>query len=174
MPKEKDGNSKAAEANTLLIDARALAAFLVDLPPGATQGMSREQEGFAAVVHELRKNQKEWGAKAGISEEDVKRVETLTDWIAQIRAHLPAAKKLVEMLEESEAQHDDERHMLIREMANSVDDRSKRVGEGLLAKYEQTRAYRSAHAKQAAKTRAKNKAAKESEKKKAKGEAEPA
>jgi hypothetical protein len=171
MPNEKDGS---VQEGSLIIDASALAKILVDLPPGETQGMSREQDGFAAVLHEITTNQKEgWGAKAGISDADVSEVVTLTGHIDAIRARLPAARKLVEMLEESEALYDDQRHTLIRVMASSVDSRSQMAGSAIVAKYEATRTYRSAHAHKAVKTRQKRAAEAKAAEKKAEGEKVP-
>ncbi len=50
----------------------------------------------------------------------------------------------------------DKRETLIRTVAESVDAKAKMVGEELFAKYEHTRAYRSAVGAKAAKTRKKN------------------
>ena len=64
--------------------------------------------------------------------------------------------KLLEMINETEALLEDKRETLIRSVAASVDAKAKLVGEELLAKYEHTRAYRSAVGTKAAKTRKRN------------------
>jgi hypothetical protein len=140
----------------LLIDARSLQSFLVDLPEGATQGMRREQEGMADVVQEITANQEKWGAKAGVTADEVAGIVTSTARIAQIRAYRPAVAKLLEMLDETEAMLDDKRDTLIRAVAGSVDAKAMTGGEELTAKYEKTRAYRSAAGHKAARTRKKN------------------
>lgn len=85
--------------------------------------------------------------------DDVSTMQVATDRIAQIRKYLPAARKLVEVLEESEAHYDDERHAIIREVAQSVDVKAKKHGDTLLAKYAKTREHRSATGAKAARTR---------------------
>jgi hypothetical protein len=137
----------------LVIDARALESFLVDLPEGETQGMRREQEGIADVVQEISDTQSAWGQKAGVTPDEVSGIVTMTAQIAQIRAYRPAVAKLLEMLDETEALLEDKRDTLIRTVAESVDAKAKTVGPDLFAKYEKTRAYRSAVANKAAKTR---------------------
>lgn len=140
----------------LHIDARPLESFLRDLPEGATLGLRREQEGMADVVQEITANQDKWGAKAGVTPDEVAGIVTKTTQIAQIRAYRPAVAKLLEMLDETEAELDDQRDTLIRSVAGSVDVKALLVGEELFAKYEKTRAYRSAVGHKAAKTRKKN------------------
>jgi hypothetical protein len=140
----------------LHIDARPLESFLRDLAEGATQGMRREQEGIADVIQEITANQEKWGPKAGVTPEEVAGIVTMTAQIAQIRAYRPAVAKLLEMLDETEAELDDKRDTLIHTVAGSVDVKALTVGEELIAKYEHTRAYRSAAGHKAAKTRKKN------------------
>ena len=155
---EKHVNGKPAipRSGELIIDARELESFLVDLPEGATHGMRREQEGLADVVQEITANQDKWGAKGGVTADEVGGIVTATAQIAQIRAYRPAVAKLLEMMDETEALLDDKRHTLIRIVAESVDAKSKTAGPELLAKYELTRAYRSAAANKAVRTRKKN------------------
>ena len=70
---------------------------------------------------------------------------------------LPAARKLVELLTETRAKLEDDRYQIISAVANMVDRRATRAGNGdLLARYEKTRTYRSAIGVKAAKTREKN------------------
>jgi peptidoglycan hydrolase CwlO-like protein len=90
-------------------------------------------------------------------------------------AQLPAALKLVEILHESKAAIDDKRQRLISAFAQPAESRAKAQGNDttLLAKYEKTRAYRSAIAEKGAKTR-KKKEAEAAETKKAEEEAKSA
>lgn len=53
---------------SLVVDARALADFIVDLEHGRRQGMRTEQKGYADVVNEIVSNQREYGEKAGITQ----------------------------------------------------------------------------------------------------------
>jgi hypothetical protein len=153
--KHVNGKPVVPRSGELLIDARELESFLVDLPEGETQGMRREQEGMADVVQEITANQEKWGSKGGVTADEVAGIVTTTAQIAQIRAYRPAVAKLLEMMDETEALLDDKRHTLIRTVAESVDAKAKMVGPELLAKYETTRAYRSAAANKAVKTRKK-------------------
>jgi uncharacterized membrane-anchored protein YhcB (DUF1043 family) len=154
-------NPNAPAVGALKIDVSALAPFLVDLAPGETVGMRTEQEGFAEVVQEITSNQTEYGDAAGITQTDFKTLLLLEEQFAQIVEQLPAAMKLVEILNESKAAIDDKRQRLISAFAQSAESRAKAKGNDttLLAKYEKTRAYRSAIADKGAKTRKKNEAA---------------
>lgn len=151
-------NPNAPQPGTLIIDVSALASFLVDLPPGATQGMRTMQDGWDDVVAEINANQVVYGEDAGITAKEFARLQTLNDQYAQVVAFLPAAEKLLEILEESKASIDDERQRLASAFGQSVETRVKTNGAKgvLLAKYAKTRTYRSAIAVKAAKTRRKN------------------
>ena len=148
------------ESDELLIDARALKSFLVDVADGGTLGMRREQEGIADVIHEITTNQKAWGAKAGVTVDEVDVIVTTTAQLALLRTYRPGAAKLIEMLNETEAMLEDRRDTVIRTVASSVDAKSRVVGDEIVARYEKTRAYRSAAGDKAAKTRKKNAAQK--------------
>src|SRR6185436_13721214 len=71
---------------------------------------------------------------------------------------LPAARKLVEILEESRAKYDDQRQRIVYATAEAVDRRAKHAADGgtLLARYQKTREYRSAIALKGYKTRRRN------------------
>jgi hypothetical protein len=140
----------------LLIDARSLGSFLIDLPENGTLGMRREQEGITEVVAEIKGNQEKWGAQAGVTVAEVAGIVTSTAQIAQIRLYRPAVAKLLEMLDETEAMLEDKRDTLIRTVAGSVDVKAMANGGEATAKYEKTRAYRSASGDKAAKARKKN------------------
>lgn len=148
---------KPAVIGALAIDCSALASFLLDLPPRALQGLRAEQPGFDAVVAEITAHQSTLGPKAGITQDDIARILLANERIAQIDAFLPAAKKLVEMLTETRAKLDDERQRQVHAAAGMIEGRARATGDKeLLAKYEKTRAYRSAPGIKAAKTRKKN------------------
>lgn len=152
------GDPKNPELGELHIDASDLASFIVDLQDGATRGMRTEQENFPEVLGEIAANQASLGDKAGITASDYGDLQLANERIAQIDVFLPAARKLVEVLEESRARLDDQRQRAVHGFARSVEDRAKTRDDGatLLAKYEKTRAYRSAIGVKALKTRLKN------------------
>jgi uncharacterized membrane-anchored protein YhcB (DUF1043 family) len=164
----------APNLGDLKIDVTAMAPFLRDLAPGETVGMRTEQDGYDDVIKEIKSNQATHGEAAGITQSDMSTLLTLDDQHAQIMAQLPAALKLVEILNDSKAAIDDKRQRLISAFAQSAEGRAKALGNDttLLAKYEKTRAYRSAVAEKGAKTRRKNEAA-AAEAKKTEGEAKP-
>lgn len=142
---------------SLIVDARALAGVVVDLGPGERQGMRTEQRGYPEVVTEIVSNQRTHGEQAGITQTDIERLVELDRRIAQIDQYLPATQKLFELLTETRAASDDERQRLVSAFAQSVEARAKASrNSNLLAKYERTRAYRSAIANKGAKTRQKN------------------
>jgi hypothetical protein len=144
---------------SLAIDCSSL-GFLVDLPIGGQLGFLTEQPGFPDAVDEIVSNQAIFGAQAGVTQADVDAITTANSQIDQIDAILPAARKIVEMLEETRAKLDDERQRRVFSLAAMIEGRAKVVEDRvLLAKYEKTRAYRSASGVKAAKTRKKNKAA---------------
>ena len=151
---------KMPEVGEVHIDATDLLTFLKDLPEGATRGMRTEQDGFVEVLQEVLSNQAAYGDKAGITTGDINDLVLANDRIAQIDRFLPAAQKLVEMLEETRAQLDDQRQRAVNGFARSVEDRAKSREDGasLLARYQKTRVYRSAIGVKAAKTRRKNEA----------------
>lgn len=145
---------------SLKIDVTSMAAFLKDLPPNGMLGMRTEQDGYAEVLLEIKSNQAQYGDAAGITATDYQTLITTDEQYAQIMAHLPAARKLVEILIESKAALDDKRQRMISTIAKGAEERAKVNADGptLLAKYEKTRAYRSAIADKAVKTRKKNEA----------------
>ena len=170
-----------AEVGSLVIDARALTGMLIDLPEGATQGMRREQDGYDAVHQEILGHQKEWGAKAGVTDAEVAQIVDTTAKIVKIRAYRPAVAKLLELIDETLASVEDERHTVIRTIASSVEAKATNLKqadkEALLAKYELTLKYRSAIAKKGVQTRtkaAKETAAKEEAAAKASKDSKPA
>lgn len=141
----------------LLVDATGMANFLEDIEAGARQRLRRAQPGFALAMNEILINQDSLGERAGVTAHDFQALVTAHQHIEQIEALLPTAHKLVEILEESRAVHDDTRQRYVSAIAKSVEMRAKALGdESLLAKYEQTRVYRSAIATKGLRTRLRN------------------
>lgn len=142
----------------LVIDVTALAGILVDLPEGETRGMLTERDGFEEVIAEILANQAPWGEKAGVTATDIEELQEANDVLAKLAPYLPAARKLVEVLEETYAKYDDRRQRFVYTVANGVERRAKSRDDGgtLLAKYQKTRAYRSELGLKAVKTRRRN------------------
>ena len=143
--------------DSLVVDCTPLASFIVDLARGARRGMQVEQEGFSEVIAEILTNQQKYGDKAGITATDFQAFKDANDHVAAIDIHLPALRKLVELLEETRANEDDKRQRQASGFAVSLERRFATTKDAeMLAKYERTRTYRSAIAVKGAKTRAKN------------------
>jgi hypothetical protein len=148
---------KTVDIGTLLIDATPLAECIVDLPPGGKQGLRKQQDGYSEAAGEVVSNQAVWGDQAGITVGDFEQFTHANQRIAMIDALLPAARKLVEVLEETRAVLDDRRQRQVSAIATAVEGRAKVLRKPeLLAKYEKTRAYRSASAMKAVRTRRRN------------------
>lgn len=151
------GDAKNPEMGELSVDASEFAPIIVDLPNGGTQGLKVEQEGCPEVVAEIVANQPVCGAKAGVSQEEVTELQAAHVNIARLDRFIPVVAKLYELLTETRAVLADDRERLIRAVAWSVDAKAGIKGnEPLVAKYEKTRAYRSAPGDKAAKTRKKH------------------
>jgi hypothetical protein len=141
-----------------VFDGQEFEAYAVDLPPGACQGMLLTRAGFDDVCKELTANHPAWSAKAGIPETEIDELKITNERIARIDAFLPALLKAVEMLTETRYVLDDKRQRIVLDAAQAVDRRAKK-NDDLLARYQRTRAYRSAVAKKGLKTKEKNAAA---------------
>jgi hypothetical protein len=141
----------------LKVDATAIADYAVDLEVGDLVGIRREQPGLDEVLEEILNNHAIYGARGGVTDEDIRRLGLLNSRVDETRTYLKPGRKMVEILEETEAHNDDARHTLISAIASSVERRAKLPGnEDLLGRYEKTRNYRSATAIKAVKTRLKN------------------
>lgn len=148
---------KNPQPGDLSIDAEEIRDIVIDLAPGATQGWRREQDGFDDVVQEIFANQAAYGSRAGITEADVQSFATNNTNIARVRKYRGAVEKLAEILAETEAAFDEDRHRQISTFATAVEQRAKQKGnEDLLARYQKTREYRSAAALKGLKTRERN------------------
>jgi hypothetical protein len=151
--------SKKPALNDLFVDARPCADYLIDLEQGERQGLRVELEGFPDSAAEVMDNQPLYGERAGISDKDFQAFVTAVERRDEIRKHLRVARKLVEVLEESEAVQDDQAQRQIFGFAQVIEARARAYGDPeLLARYERTRAYRSAVGVKAARTRRRNEA----------------
>lgn len=147
---------------SLAVDCTHMTSWVKDYPPGELIGKRATQEGYEAAVDEIIANQLSWGSKVGVSADDIRGIRLADMRIAMIDACLPAARKMVEMLEETRIVVDDERHRRISKVAALVDAQTKTGPQpDLLARYEKTRAYRSQAAMKAVRTRRQNAAAEE-------------
>jgi len=143
---------------TLVLDCSKHASFLVDLPRGRMRGLLVERPGFSEVFAEVLANQATVGPKAGVTQDDIEAILVDNDHIDDIDAVLPAARKLVELLEESRAHYDDDRQRRVHAIANLIEGRARTTGiDEVLAKYDKTRACRSATGMKGVKTRKANK-----------------
>jgi hypothetical protein len=129
--------------------------YLEDVEPSVLQSVLTAQEGSDAVLVEVTGNMQEWAEKAGMTPTDVADFTTLNQRIARIDVFLAPAQKFAEMLLETRYLLEDRRQRILLNLGASVERRGKQLPE-LLAKYEKTRAYRSAAGKKAARTRRRN------------------
>lgn len=144
---------------TLTVDCASMASFLVDLPRGARSHLRSAQQGLELVLAEISANQTTVGERAGVTGTDFATLTTASDRIGMIDEQLPAARKLVELLEETRAYLEDQRQRQISAIATAVESRAKlRRSDELLALYERTREYHSAPGVRAWKTRRRNEA----------------
>jgi hypothetical protein len=129
--------------------------YIVDLKPPDMQGMMTAQPGLAEVLLEVDGNILEWAEKAGLTAADVAELALVNERIARIDVFYPPVAKFAEMLIETRYSLEDRRQRILLNLGASVERRGKTEPE-LLAKYQKTRAYRSAIAKKGARTRRRN------------------
>ena len=153
----KDSKNLAAEnpePGVWSLDASPVAAFARYRREGEPPARNREQRGLEDVFQEIFGNQLTVGTRAGVTAEDITALQTSNEQIEIVRRYLGTARKLVEVLEYTQADLDETRHKRIHTIATAVDRRSQIPGnEELTLRYEKTRAYRSATALKAVKTR---------------------
>lgn len=127
------------------MDLKPLQPFLIDLLPGATRGMRKEQPGYEAVRQEILDRQATFGDRGGITATDFQRFQQLEEEYAMIMEQLPKAEKAEEVLTESLAYLDNLRHQLVTRFANSAEEHAHAAGGDptLLTAYEKTISYRS-------------------------------
>jgi hypothetical protein len=149
------------EHHRLFVDARALDSFIIDMPAEwERRGLMRRRKGFAEVWQELHFNQARLGERAGITARDFQELCTAEEQLRQIKALLPDARKLTELLEENAARLDDRIQRMIHGIAATIDIRAEAMGDDeLLGPYERLRRYRSAPQVEGARTRKRNRAA---------------
>ena len=153
-----DPTTKAALGD-LVVDCTAMAPFLVDLPRGARAHLRSAQDGLDLVLAEIDANQPTIGESAGVTTLDYTTLTDASQQIDLIDEQLPAARKLVELLEETRAFAEDRRQRQIAAIATAVESRAKVYrDDALLARYEHTREYYSLPGVKAWKTRRKNEA----------------
>jgi hypothetical protein len=146
--------TESPEPGKWSVDASPVAGFARYRRQGEPPVRRREQVGLDDVFKEIFDNQLILGTRAGVTAEDIAALQLSNDQIATVRGYLRTARKLVEILEYTEADVDDTRHKRIHTIANSVDRRSQvRGNEDLILHYRKTREYRSATAVKAARTR---------------------
>src|SRR5262245_7173275 len=103
------GDPKNPVVGDLVFDGSEFAPYVVDLPPGACQGVLTTREGFSLVCQELLTNQAVLGAMAGIADQEITDLETTNARIERIDVFLPALRKAVEILTETRYKLDDQR-----------------------------------------------------------------
>jgi hypothetical protein len=153
--------AKAPYNGPLAIDVTELKNDLVDLPPGGTQGLKREKDGFEGVLGELQKAKAGALSTAGIATEIVTRIEARTAKLDEIRKKRAEVEKLAEVLRETEVDLENAREGDVALVAKSVQTAVKHVDAGIGANFETTLRYYSQIADKAVATRRKNAEAKD-------------
>lgn len=146
--------------NQLLVDARPLESFLVDMPrEWQRRGLLSRRSGFDDVMFEVHGNQDALGERAGITPGDYRELCTDEEQLQQIHALLPVARKVLELLEENAARLDDRIQRRLKGLAAIIEIRGQDLDDReLLGRYEKTIAYRSAPQVKGARTRRRNRA----------------
>ena len=154
-------DSKPRDLHRLLVDARAVDSFIIDMPPEwERRGLLRRRKGFDEVLQELHFNQGMYGERAGITARDLQELRTAEEQLQQLQELLPRARKLTELLEENEARLDDRIQRMVHGLAAGIDIRAEAMDDHeLLGPYERVRRYRSATQLKGARTRKRNLAA---------------
>lgn len=149
--------------NQLLVDARPLESFLIDMPPEwQRRGLLSRRPGFDDVMGEIHAHQDTLGERAGITPRDYRELCTDEEQLQQIHALLPVARKVLELLEENAARLDDRIQRRLKSLAAIIEIRGQTLQDSeLLGRYENTVAYRSAPQVKGARTRRRNRAAAE-------------
>lgn len=154
---------KPPNRNDLFIDARAFESFLTDMPPDwERRGLLRRRSEFGEVWQEIQDHQASMGERAGITARDYQELCTAEEQFQQIAALLPAARKLLELLEENALRLDDRIQRMVKGLGAAIEIRADAMDDReLVARYEKTCAYRSATQVRGARTRQRNRAAAE-------------
>ncbi len=148
--------TKTPYTGTLVVDATALKDDLVDIAPGAQVGLKHEKPGFTEVLGELQRAQNGALGAAGVAPEVVTRIETRTTKLEEIRTKKEAARKLYEVLAETEADFENAREGDIALIARAAQAAVQHLDAGTAAHFETTLKYYSQIADKAVATRRKN------------------
>jgi len=144
----------------LVIDVQEHASELVDLPPGATQRLKREKDGFAVMYKELVNAMPTQGSKAGIAAEVYQRFVGRTATIQKLREKRADVEKLAEVLRETEIALENAREGDIAVMARAIQTTAQHIDATVTGTFEKTLHYYSQLADKAVATRRKNEDAK--------------
>jgi hypothetical protein len=148
--------TKTPYTGPLVVDATALKDHLVDYAPGAQVGLKHEKPGFNDVLDELKRAKDGALAAVGIAAEIVTRIENRTMTLEEIRAQKEVARKLYEVLGETEADFENAREGDIALISRAVQAAAQHLDAGTAAHFETTLKYYSQIADKAVATRRKN------------------
>jgi hypothetical protein len=148
---------------TLTLDLTPKKDLIFDLPPGVGRQLKGEKPGFPEVHGELNKSLPVHAPTLGLAAEMLTRINTTTTNIEDLRAALADVEKLVEVLNESVALHENDREADLATVVDAVRKTSRRLGGAIEAAFEKTINYHSQIAAKAAATRKKNAAAAQAE-----------
>lgn len=141
----------------LTVDLSNVKDDLVDLPPGAMQGIRAEQQGIEKVIAELAQAIPAHGDAAEIPPQVYQRFVKRTELLNRLRAHETTLDKLQEILRETRAKTANDREDDISIMAKAAQDTARRAKDpGIAAPFEETIKYNTQIAEKAAQTRRKN------------------
>ncbi|HEX2570357.1 MAG TPA: hypothetical protein VH877_12430 [Polyangia bacterium] len=155
MSKDAVRTKSPLNLNTLQIDVTELASMLIQLV--SRQGLTPTQGGYGEVGQEIRDNHEAWGAKAGVTADDIATLDECDLVIASVDRFLPAIDHLHEVMLDTRYDADDRRQRTVLNIAKAVDRRIRKTPE-LETLYAKTRSYRSTTAKKALRTRRRNEA----------------
>jgi hypothetical protein len=148
----------ASYTHPAVMDLNPVHGILVQAGRGGMQRCKRQKPGFDDVCLELADTVETFGDAAGIHPKLYAGFLQKTEYLARIRALLPAIKALYEAMVESELYYEDAREGDIIRMVKCVLDAHGHSDQpGLLAAFEKTIKYRSQYAKKSANTRRKKK-----------------
>jgi uncharacterized protein YyaL (SSP411 family) len=145
------------QVGELAIDARAVASYAQDLPPGEMRGMRRAQPGFKEVIREIVSNQEALGERSAVAASTFENLMTALERLEELAKYKRPAEKLLEILTETEAYVDDQCQRLVHAIATAVEGHAKAFDNPeMLARYERTLDYRSAIGLKAVRKRRQN------------------
>ncbi len=146
-----------AYTGSITVDLANVKDALVDLPPGAMQGVRREQPGIAEVLAELAHALPQYGNDAEVHGAFHARIMQASIDIQKLGEHELILKKLLEVVQESKAQLMNNREYDISAVAAKVVESATRQKKPeLMAHFEKTLHYRSQTALKGIATRKKN------------------